>query len=60
MLSKVVLVFLLVMVVIGMIGKAFTKPGGGRHNRVLPASRCRRCGRFSIGSGPCDCEKGGK
>ena len=53
MLSKIVFVFLLVMVVIGMIGKAHAKPG---RNRPLPAAKCPRCGRFRIGRGPCDCE----
>ena len=50
MLSKIVFVFLLVMVVIGMIGKALAKPG---RNRPLPAAKCPRCGRFRIGRGPC-------
>ena len=53
MLSKIVFVVLLVMVVIGMIGKALAKPG---RNRPLPAAKCPRCGRFRIGRGPSDCE----
>ena len=54
MLSKIVVVFLLVMVVIGMIGKAFARPGRGR---ALPAAKCPRCGRYRIGRDPCDCEE---
>lgn len=62
MLVKVILLFLLVMVVIGMIGKALF-PGRITHlaKRSLPGKKpptCKRCGRYVIGQSDCDCRKG--
>jgi hypothetical protein len=50
MLVKVVGLFLLVMVVLAVFGR-LRLPGKGR----LASRRCTRCGRYRIGTGPCDC-----
>ncbi len=49
---KIVTLFLVVMGVLAMFGKA-RFPGQKR----LEAARCSRCGRYRIGKGPCGCEK---
>lgn len=51
MLSKIVLLFLAFIAVLGMFGKLHWI-GGKR----LTQSRCKKCGRYRIGSGPCDCK----
>jgi len=53
MLIKVVTLFLVGMAVLAMFGK-FKFPGQAR----LKAAKCRNCGRFRIGKGPCACSKG--
>jgi len=59
---KAVLVFLLVMVIVGMIGKALFPGAISREIRKnLPGQRarfCAHCGRPRIGSGRCECGKG--
>lgn len=62
MLIKIVILFLGGMALIGMIGKvlfpdAFRRIGSKRA-AVGRASRCRRCGRYLLGKGDCDCGKG--
>ncbi len=52
MLIKIVSLFLLFMVVMAMFGRLRLPGKGG-----LAARRCRGCGRFRIGKGPCDCGK---
>ena len=59
MLVKSTLIFLLGMMLIAMIGRALF-PGGlvrSPQRRPPPAkpATCGRCGRYIIGSGPCDC-----
>jgi hypothetical protein len=56
MLSKIVLLFLVFIAVLGMFGKLHWI-GGKR----LTQSRCKSCGRYRIGTGPCPCKgvKGG-
>lgn len=51
---KIVSLFLVVMVVLGMFGK-LRLPGA----KKLQSARCPRCGRFRIGKGPCSCGHGG-
>jgi len=57
MFLKVVVLFLLVMMLIGMVGKIFNpvdkpKPKG--------AAKCPKCGSFIVGKGPCQtCAKKG-
>lgn len=62
MIAKLVLLFLLVMGVIGMFGGWRTKTArrlkSARDKLRLDAKKCPRCGRYSIGKGPCACEKG--
>lgn len=50
MMLKAVIVFLLVMVLIGMIGKALFKK--------QKSLTCAHCGRYQIGAATCDCKKG--
>lgn len=62
MIFKIVLLFLVVIGVLGMFGK-YTVPGAKQvralRKRVqLDAKKCPDCGRYKIGSGPCDCKKG--
>ncbi|MDZ7711118.1 MAG: hypothetical protein U5K36_14530 [Roseovarius sp.] len=53
MIVKIVLLFLVAMGVLAMFGK-LRFPGQKR----LEAAKCRKCGRYRIGKGPCSCEKG--
>lgn len=60
MLVKVVLVFLGVMVLVAMIGKALFPGAVGRivkRGRKTPV--CPACGRYVIGRTGCDCERKG-
>lgn len=50
---KIVSLFLIGMVVLAMFGR-LRLPGVGR----LTSKKCPKCGRYRIGSGPCDCGKG--
>jgi hypothetical protein len=55
MLTKVVLVFLGLMVIIGMIGKALFPATMNRVVRKsLPVGRCATCGRYLLGAKGCD------
>lgn len=53
MIVKIVSLFLLGMVVLAMFGK-MRFPGQKR----LAAARCKSCGKYRIGKGPCSCRKG--
>lgn len=56
MLSKIVLLFLAGMAVLGMFGKLKLRlPGRDR----LSTAKCSACGRHRIGKGPCPCGKAG-
>lgn len=50
MLSKIVILFLVFIAVLGMFGKLHWI-GGKR----LASAKCRFCGRYKIGRGPCGC-----
>ncbi|MGR3548477.1 MAG: hypothetical protein ACU0CB_14225 [Roseovarius sp.] len=52
LLVKVVIVFLLAMAVLAMFGR-LRFPG----QKQLSKAKCRKCGRYRIGKGPCSCEK---
>jgi hypothetical protein len=54
MIFKIVVLFLVVMGVLAMFGKMHWL-GGKR----LASKKCRGCGRYRIGRGPCACGKGG-
>ena len=63
MLVKVVVLFLLAMVAIGMVGKllfpgAITRTITRRMPGRLGTARCGACGRDVIGTKPCVCGKG--
>ncbi|MBS0124870.1 hypothetical protein KB874_12250 [Aestuariicoccus sp. KMU-90] len=53
MISKIVLLFLAFIAVLGIFGK-LRLPGA----KQIADRRCRACGRFRIGKGPCPCGKG--
>ena len=58
MLTKVVIVFLLLMVALAMVGKAvFGKPKAPPKLGKPPV--CIRCGRYLTGPGGCDCGRKG-
>jgi hypothetical protein len=61
MILKIVTLFLVVMVILGLFGKLRTpRIGGPRDQRQLGRPRkCAKCGRFLIGKSPCNCERGG-
>jgi hypothetical protein len=56
MLAKVVIIFLLAMVLLGMVGK-WLFPGTIRRAvaRRAAAVKCPKCGRFLMGRRTCDC-----
>lgn len=60
MLFKIILIFLLAMILLGMIGKALFPDAMSRAVRRASgrAPVCRDCGRYLIGS-KCDCKKRG-
>jgi hypothetical protein len=63
MLVKIIIVFLLAMVAIGMIGKvlfpgAITRSVTRRMPGQLKTARCGACGREVVGTKPCVCGKG--
>lgn len=49
---KIVILFLVAMGVLAMFGR-LRFPGQKR----LGEAKCRRCGRYRIGKGPCSCER---
>ena len=52
---KIVTLFLIAIAVLAMFGRLRVRlPGRDR----LTSSKCRRCGRYKIGKGPCPCEGG--
>lgn len=64
MLVKVIILFLLAMVLLGMIGKLLFPGKIGRLTRLrraglkaAKAPRCAKCGRYIIGRAGCDCGK---
>ncbi|MBN2629183.1 MAG: hypothetical protein JXR75_01430 [Rhodobacteraceae bacterium] len=61
MLVKIILIFLLAMVLVGMIGKLVFPSALDRMKtkaRLKPAV-CKTCGRYIVGKGGCDCGKKG-
>lgn len=59
MLVKTILIFLGLMVLVGMIGKALF-PGAARRIVARRAPVCRSCGRYLIGRKGCDCKGKGR
>jgi hypothetical protein len=62
MILKIISLFLIFMVVLGMFGKLRFPwrgrlPGRGAHGRLSRPRKCRDCGRFLIGGGDCDCKE---
>ena len=57
MLIKVVSLFLIAMLVLGMFGKLRLpkRPRFKRRDKIGTASKCPRCGAFNPGKGPCPC-----
>ncbi|WP_199525867.1 hypothetical protein [Rhodosalinus halophilus] len=56
MLLKVAVLFLVFMAVLAMFGKLRLPRLPGR--QALSSRRCRHCGRYRIGKGPCPCGEG--
>ncbi|MCE8009179.1 MAG: hypothetical protein HEP69_19585 [Aestuariivita sp.] len=52
---KIVSLFLIFIALLAMFGK-LRVPGVQR----LKSAKCRSCGRYRIGKGPCDCGAGGR
>ncbi|WP_372603407.1 hypothetical protein [Actibacterium sp.] len=57
MLFKIIVFFLLGMAVLAMFGR-LRLPGGGRVTGLAVPKKCKHCGRYNMGSGPCPCGKG--
>lgn len=61
MLFKIILVFLLAMVLVGMVGKVLFPTRLDRLTRLRRKSLrppvCPRCGRYMVGKSGCDCRK---
>jgi len=58
MFLKIVVIFLLVMMLIGMAGKLFNPDAKPKPKLV---QKCPKCGSFIVGGGPCQsCAKKGK
>lgn len=55
-LLKVAVLFLVFMGVLAMFGKLRLPKLPG--HKALSSRRCRRCGRYRIGKGPCPCGEG--
>lgn len=53
--SKIVILFLVFIAVLAMFGK-LRIPGAKR----LASAKCKNCGRYRIGKGPCPCSGKGK
>ncbi len=51
---KIVTLFLIGMLVLAMFGR-LRLPGADKMRDKLASHRCKSCGRFRIGSGPCPC-----
>jgi hypothetical protein len=63
MIMKIISLFLIFMVVLGMFGKLRLPwrgrlSGRGGHGRLSRPRKCPACGRFLIGGGDCDCKSG--
>ena len=62
MILKIVSLFLIVMLVLGLMGKLrFPRgwlPGPKDQTKLGRPRKCPRCGRFLIGDGGCDCGRG--
>jgi len=61
MIIKVVSLFLIGMLVLAMFGRLRAPKIGGRRRAddVLKAKKCKKCGSYVLGKGPCACEKKG-
>ena len=62
MLSKIVVLFLVFILVLGMFGKLRRKliarlMGKQHQNRVARPDKCAKCGKFLMGDARCDCSQ---
>jgi len=59
MIIKIVTLFLIAMGVLAMFGKLRMPKIENPMRRVktLPATKCKKCGSYILGDGPCACEK---
>ncbi|MBZ0128953.1 MAG: hypothetical protein K8F59_07540 [Rhodobacteraceae bacterium] len=61
MVIKAVSLFLIAMLVLAMFGKLRMPKIGGRKSsdKTLKARKCRKCGSYILGEGPCACKRQG-
>lgn len=60
MIVRVVFLFLIAILVLAMFGRLRTPKIGRRKdkaNKVGNARKCRKCGSYILGDGPCACER---
>ncbi len=59
---RIALLFLIVMALIGLLGKLRMPKIGRRKpgNAIEPARKCPKCGTYLIGDAECDCGKEGR
>jgi len=55
---KIVTLFLIALMVLGMFGKFRPRDWLSRRPRARAAAKCAACGRPRLGRGPCPCGKG--
>ena len=55
MILKAVTLFLIAMLVLGMFGKLRLPRLGSRRKGIKTAKKCRHCGGYILGDGPCPC-----
>lgn len=56
MIIKAVSLFLIAMLVLGMFGKLRLPKPGGKRGRIKSAKKCKSCGGYVLGEGPCRCK----
>ena len=56
---KVVTIFLIVILILGLFGRLKFPhlPKSRKRNRIADARKCKTCGSYIIGEGPCPCGK---
>ncbi len=61
MIFKIITLFLIAMGVLAMFGKLRAPKIGipRKKDKTLSAAKCKKCGSYILGDGPCACEKSG-
>ena len=59
MIVKIATLFLVIMAVLAMFGRLkVPKLPGADLTKRLGGKKCKKCGRYRMGKGPCDCGRG--